>query len=74
VSNNKQAGKSVRLATDNSSQKKSQYIWNKALAHNNTPEPQGEGVADSTTNTCPLQEAIDIQLPHNVNQTTKQDS
>ena len=67
VSNNKQTDKLVRLATDNSSQKRSQHVQNETPALNNVPEPQDEGVANSTTNTCPLQEAIDIQLPYNVN-------
>jgi len=67
VSNNKQTGKLVRLATENSSQKRSQHVQNETPALNNVPEPQDEGVANSTTNTCPLQETIDIQLPYNVN-------
>ena len=62
------------MATNNSSQKESQYIQNKILALNNVPEPQGEGVANSITNIYPSQEAINIQLLYNVNQATEQNS
>jgi len=37
-------------------------------------KPQGKDVANSTTNICPLQEAISIQLLYDINQATKQDS
>ncbi len=54
ASDNKQAGKLVRLATDSSLQKRSQNVQNKEPVPNNIFEPWGEGVANSITNMCPL--------------------
>jgi len=38
------------------------------------PKPQGKDVANSTTNICSLQKAINIQLLYGINQATNQDS
>ena len=71
--NKEQVGNLVRRAADNSSYKRVQWAQNEAPALNNTPELQDKGVVNVNANTCPLQEVFDIQLLHDINQTTEQD-
>ena len=72
--NVEKVGNLVSKTTDNSSQNRTQCVWNEVLALKNTPKPQGESVDINSTNTCSLQDIINIQLPYNVNQMTEQDS
>ena len=65
ASNNGEVEKSklVSEVTDNSPQRKTPHFVNEAPALNNTLLPWREDVAKDSSNTSPLQEVINIQLP-----------
>ena len=67
-------GKLVSEMTDNSFQKKTLHFISKTPAFNNISSLWDKNAANMSTNTCPSQEVINIQVPYDNVQATKQDS
>ena len=59
--------RTISKTTDNSLQQKILYLYNKAQALNNVPNPQDKSISINNTNICPLQEVFNIQLLYNIN-------
>ena len=59
--------KQISEIFDNSLQGKTQHVTIKAPALNHVSNTQGESTSNLSTNTCSLQEVINIQLPYDIN-------
>ena len=71
--NSVEKGNSVRKTAGNHLSRDLQHVQNKVLALKNTSKLQDKSISVNNPNIYPLQDSINIQLPYDINQATKQD-